>query len=142
MNVSTKKRREPVVSEAAIQEACCDILALDDWRRINTDLKHLRGMGVQEPGMADDLFVRYWAGLGVRGPGVADHSDLLAEAQVMWIEWKRKGGKAGDHQTAWHILERKRGALVLVAGEDFAASIEGFKAWYRGSGLMRKRIIS
>jgi len=37
-------------------------------------------------------------------------------------------------------LERKRGALTLIAGQDFPATIEGFKAWYIGSGLNRRTI--
>lgn len=121
------------ILEKDIQRACCEILALDSWRRVRTDMKQLRGMGVQEPGMADDLFIRY-------PPGVPMECRILAE--VLWVEWKKKGGKAADHQTAWHTLERKRGALTLIAGEDFPASIEGFRTWYKTSGLMRKRIIS
>ena len=125
-----KKLTDPKISEAHIQGACCDILALDGWRRVRTDMKQLRGMGVQEPGMADDLFIRY-----------RPLDDDLFNAQVMWIEWKKKGGKAADHQTAWHTLERKRGAWTLIAGKDFPASIDGFKSWYVQSGLMRNRIL-
>ena len=126
------------LSEAQIQEACATMLAYDGWRRVRTDMKQLRGMGVQEPGMADDLFIRYatmpqWAG---------EAPDFVALCEAMWIEWKSKRGKAGDHQRAWQTLERKRGALVLLAGEDVPASIEGFRDWYKASGLMRKRILS
>lgn len=126
-------RQPKPLSEAHIQETCSHLLALDDWRRVRMDMKQLRGMGVQEPGMADDLFIRYlftdpW-----------NTAEIRAHTEAMWIEWKSKRGKASDHQKAWHTLERKRGALVLVAGQDFFASIEGFKAWYKYSGLMRKR---
>jgi hypothetical protein len=53
------RRHIPVVSEAHIQETCSQFLAVDGWRRIRTDLKQLRGMGMQEKGMADDLYIRY-----------------------------------------------------------------------------------
>lgn len=32
--------------EKQVQQTCCEFLALDGWRRIRTDLGHLRGMGV------------------------------------------------------------------------------------------------
>jgi hypothetical protein len=131
-----------VEKEADIQEACTAILLLDDWRVIHTDLKHLRGLGVQEPGIADDLFIRYAGEFGF---------EARAMAEVLWCEWKRidpragrdgiRSTKASQKQKDWHTLERKRGALVLVAGVDFEASIEGFKSWYVNSGLMRNRIL-
>ena len=127
-----KQRKAAIEKEADIQKACTDLLLLDDWRVIHTDLKHLRGMGVQEPGIADDLFIRYCGG---------------SATQVMWIEWKRidpRGlrTKASQKQIAWHELERKRGALTLIAGFDFEPTTEGFKTFYQNSGLMRKRILS
>lgn len=110
--------------------------------------------GVGEVGMADDLFIRYWS--GYRKDAVRDIGgipDLLTEAQVLWIEWKRlmpsKRGKtwgratqAAIHQKAWHALERSRGALTWIGGEDFPASIEGFREHYKKSGLMRRNILS
>jgi hypothetical protein len=139
--------------EADIQEACSQMLELDGWRRIRTDLKHLRGMGVQEPGIADDLFIRYdhfdWFG------SIEEEKEMSVKvlSQVMWVEWKRidpragkdgiRSTKASQKQKDWHTLERKRGALVLVAGVDFPATIEGFRRWYaEESGLMRMRILS
>lgn len=137
----------PRVSEAQIEEACTQWLMLDGWLRvIKTDLKHLRGLGVQEPGMADRGYVRYGdGGFGhSRKPEAHDQRVnalfLASWVQVFWIEWKRKGGKAGAHQKAWHANERAIGALTLIAGEDFPASIEGFQAWYRASGLMRRSL--
>ncbi len=61
-------------------------------------------------------------------------------AEVLWIEWKKLGGKASQHQQDWHTLERKRGALVWLAGVDFPASVEGFLDHYRASGLNRRPI--
>jgi hypothetical protein len=62
-------------------------------------------------------------------------------AEVLWVEWKRtrrgKATKATAKQNDWHRDERSRGALTLIAGEDFPATIEGFQAWYRDSGLQR-----
>jgi hypothetical protein len=140
--------RRIVEKEADIQKACTDILLLDGWRVIHTDLKQLRGMGVQEPGIADDLFIRYIQNgdprLGVDPRGGQIYQPLC---ELAWIEWKRidpRGlrTKASSLQKDWHTLERKRGALVLVAGEDFPATIEGFRDYYKASGLMRKRILS
>src|ERR1039458_8093500 len=128
--------KRTVEKEADIQKACTEILLLDHWRVIHTDLKHLRGMGVQEPGIADDLFIRYMT--------LSTSKPLLAA--VMWIEWKRidprgRRTQASQKQIAWHELERKRGALTLIAGFDFEPTTEGFKTFYKNSGLMRKRIL-
>lgn len=131
--MSLKQLKNPgraKISEAHIQGTCRDFLALDGWRLVITDPPWMRGLAVAEPGICDDLYIRY-----------AQHSILAAAlAQVIWIEWKSKSGNAGEHQKAWHQAERARGALVWVAGEDFAKSIEEFQAFYRQSGLMRKRI--
>jgi hypothetical protein len=121
-----QERNVPRVTERQIQESCSEYLALDGWRRIKTDMPQLRGLGVQEKGMADDFYIRY-------NPGVVGRY-----AEVMAIEWKRKTGKSMAHQRAWHDLERARGALTLIAGIDFVASIEGFQEWYRASVLCRK----
>jgi hypothetical protein len=139
-----KRQAQPIVSEAQIQEACADLLALDDWRRIRTDLKRLRGMGVQEPGMADDLFIRYWTGCLNQ---IAMKPPFDSWTQVLWIEFKKldkrgKPTKASPKQIEWQALERKRGALVWQAGVDFPATIEGFRDHYKVSGLMRRKIIS
>lgn len=135
-----RKPKTPRVSEAQIEETCTQFLELDAWRCIKTDLKHLRGLGVQEPGMADRLYIRYHSKeLGLTVPGALE-TRKRCFADVMHIEWKCKGGKAALHQKAWHHRERARGALTLIAGEDFPASIEEFQAWYRESGLMRKRL--
>lgn len=114
------------VSEADIQRTCTDWLLLDGWRVIHTDLRHLRGMGVQERGMADDLFIRY--------------GDVLLLDETLWIEWKVKGGRAAVHQLAWHKAERARGAFTIIGGIDFHATIYHFMQWYRMSGLMRKNL--
>ena len=143
MSVSHHTGRGLPITEKMIQETCAELLEWDGWRRIRTDLKHLRGLGVQEKGIADDLFIRYHV------EAVRLHYRTVEETartEAMWIEFKRikptgKATKASKHQAGWHLLERKRGALVLVAGEDFSASIEGFKEWYRHSGLMRKEFL-
>jgi hypothetical protein len=144
------------MKEADIQGACCDLLALDGWRVVHTDLKHLRGMCVQEPGIADDLFIQYTPspyeihmdGVDPGHPRVIGwwKKGLECQALVMWIEWKRidpRGlrTKASREQIAWHTLERKRGALTLIAGQDFEPTVEGFKKWYIESGLMRNKIL-
>jgi hypothetical protein len=61
-------------------------------------------------------------------------------SEVMWIEFKSAKGKPSKHQTEWHTKERARGALTLIAGIDFPASVLGFVTYYRKSGLNRGRI--
>ncbi len=60
----------------------------------------------------------------------------------MWIEWKRerrrRATKPTEIQMLWHQAERARGAFTLIAGVDFPATIEGFRDWYRASGLQRR----
>jgi hypothetical protein len=86
--------------------------------------------------MADHLYLRYiFADVRERTTPLA-HS----AAHVMWIEWKSARGRAAPHQKTWHMAERARGALVVVAGQDFHKSVDGFIAWYRRSGLMRKSL--
>lgn len=131
------------LTERQIQEACSTLLALDGWRRVRTDLPRLRGLGVQEKGMADDLFLRY--------SQAHEPHPCSMYSQVIWIEWKRERGGTGKRalftkaekamiqQKAWHAAERARGALTLIAGEDFPANIDGFREWYNRSGLARLR---
>jgi hypothetical protein len=66
-------------------------------------------------------------------------------AEVMWLELKRidprgRRTKASQKQKEWHTLERKRGALTLIAGFDFEPTTEGFRTFYKNSGLMRNKI--
>jgi antitoxin (DNA-binding transcriptional repressor) of toxin-antitoxin stability system len=124
------------VSEAFIEGECTKILEEDDWRAWRTDpvSDHNRGKGFGELGMADHLYIRYTPMAAVREWRFV----ATAPAQVMWIEFKRPGEKPKKHQTLWHIKERARGALTLIAGEDFPASVEGFRQWYAGSGLARR----
>lgn len=131
------------LSEAHIQATCTDWLALDGWRCVRTDMPHLRGLGVSEPGMADNLYLRYDDGKVHPKFGKSIHAVHLPEAaysSVLWIEWKKRGGKTKTKQWDWHAKERSMGALTLIAGVDFPASIEGFCSWYAGSGLQLKRI--
>jgi hypothetical protein len=121
------------LSERHIQETCSEWLSFDGWRRIRTDPPWMRGLAVQEKGIADDLYIRY-------GKHEAHEWWNRAPADVLWIEWKKKGGNGAQHQLDWHQAERARGALTWIAGEDFPASIEGFQDWYRKSGLMRRNL--
>jgi hypothetical protein len=120
-------------TEAQIEKAISDLLELDGWRALKTDpvSDRARGKGFGELGMADHLYIRYnespmWVARG--------------SAQVLWIEHKRLKGVVADHQRTWHAAERARGALTLIAGQDFPATVEGFWGWYRASSLMRKDI--
>ncbi len=141
--MSAQLRKPPRLTEADIQRTCTDLLILDGWRALRTDpvSDRARGKGFGETGMADHLYLRY---LNRANPNVpvwgTNRRMYNPEAEVMWIEWKRKGSKAATHQKLWHGVERDRGALTLIAGEDFKASIDGFVAWYRASGLNRGRV--
>ena len=115
--------QKPVdVPEEVIEAECTKILEEDSWRALRTDpvSDRGRGKGFGELGMADHLYIRY-----------------LPQPEILWIEFKRPGEKAKKHQTQWHIRERARGALTLIAGEDFPASVVGFREWYDTSGLRR-----
>ena len=126
-------------SERQIQETCDGFLTLDGWRLIKTDLPHLRGLGVQEKGMPDRLYIRYLHDCeGIQCS--CDKHGATGRAEIMWCEWKKRGGKAAQHQKTWHYRERLCGALTLIAGEDFPASIEGFMDWYAKSGLQRRKV--
>lgn len=142
---TSKTTRTKPLSEKHIQETCSAFLALDGWRCIRTDLPHLRGLGVQERGMPDNLYIRYpnenpyqRVSGGYRG----DMPDYKPRpwAQVLWVEFKKRGGVTELHQKTWHATERGRGALVWVFGETFTASIEAFCKFYETSGLQRKKV--
>jgi hypothetical protein len=129
----------PKVSEAQIERTCTQFLELDGWRALKTDPVSRKewGKGFGEIGMADRLYIRY-ANLNY----VVGHPDRSHIADVMWIEWKRIRGtratKTSAKQDKWHRAERLRGALTLIAGVDFPASIEGFQELYRKTGLCRR----
>jgi hypothetical protein len=111
--------------ESLIEAECCHLLAEDNWRILKTNpvSDRGRGKGFGEPGMADTLALRY----GKQG----------AACEVMWLEWKAPGGRVRKHQAEWHMKERARGAMTAIAGVDFPASINGFRSWYRATGLAR-----
>lgn len=142
---NAKKRRERAplleLSEADIARTCSDLLQADGWRMLITDpvSNRERGKGFGESGMADRLYIRYHQTASERTQNQVGSCIL---ASLMWIEWKRirrgVATKATDHQRDWHAAERARGALTLIAGEDFPATIEGFAAWYKASGLQRR----
>ena len=127
------------LTEAQIESTCTEFLQLDGWRALKTDPVSRRewGKGFGEPGMADHLYVRYQ----VEAPELSLSRRF---AEVIWIEWKRiRAGrkastKATVNQQTWHQAERARGALTLIAGVDFPATIEGFTEWYKASGLNRR----
>lgn len=122
------KERESTLS-------CSKWLKGDGWRCIQTDCSFdpeipkgkRRASHCSIAGMADCLYLRY-------------DPVYWARAEAIWIEWKRFGGRPDPHQVDWHHRERKLHAVTLIAGIDFIATFEGFKVWYRQSGLMRKSL--
>ena len=130
----------PRILERDIERTCTDFLELDGWRSLKTDPVSRRewGKGFGEKGMADHLYIRYGRFNNATANPYRKPGAMAINAQVLWIEFKRRGGKAAAHQKAWHARERARGALTLILGEDCPASIEGFREFYMKSGLARR----
>ncbi len=139
--------------EAQIEEECTKLLEEDGWRSLRTDpvSDRGRGKGFGEVGMADHLFIRYetirycpTCGRNCHDYETCGQCHETPERKpwmsgVMWIEFKSAKGKPAKHQLEWHQKERARGAMTLIAGVDFPASVEGFKQFYRNSGLQRRK---
>lgn len=144
--------RAPRLREADIQTACVDFLALDGWRPLRTDpcSDRGRGKGFGEEGMADHLFLRAsyiphhlrWERLIKRGEAFPKASVFTANAaagEILWVEFKRpRTGRVAEHQHDWHLAERLRAFLTVVASIDFEPTYDGFVTWYRNSGLLRR----
>lgn len=129
-------RTPALLKERHIQETITQFLQLDGWRAFRTELtvQRERGRVVGERGQPDYLYVRY----GIRVVGFLYDPVVYAikppGAEVLWIEFKRRGENPRPDQLAWHEAERKRGALVLVVDD-----IDYFiKEWYPSSGLQRR----
>ncbi len=129
-----------LMPEWMIERECTSLLEQDGWRSLRTDpvSDRGRGKGFGEVGMADHLYFRWPESTPKFDPSM-DKPLWAAPCQVMWIEFKSAKGKPAKHQIEWHTKERARGALTLIAGVDFAASVEGFNEWYRHSGLQRRK---
>lgn len=134
-----KVRKPRAHPERDLEKACSDLLQYDGWRLLKTDpvSDRNRGKGFGEIGMADCLYIRYSRYLEDCGPNCVP---CCAPCEVIWIEYKAPGGKPSRDQRAWIASETARGALVWLAGANFPASVDGFLAHYRGSGLMRRKL--
>lgn len=126
--------------ERDIQGACEDLLQWDSWRifRLEQNWSERKVKSVGEAGAPDCLAIRYRPTFKAGSKTLISLWESVAE--VLFVEWKRPGGKSSQRQVDWHALERKRGALVWLAGETFPASVDGFLAHYRASGLNRRPI--
>ncbi len=125
-----------VVPESSLESAVATLMQLDGWRYFHTEYALTQGgRPVLEPNMPDAFFIRYLD--GKEGCGCPLPFGCCC-SHTIWVEFKRVGKKATGEQRLWHAAERKRGAIMLVAGVDFTADTEGFKVWYRASGLMRR----
>ncbi len=100
-----------LLSEADVVRQCIDWLEIHGWRCIRTGYGaiHRDGKAVEhygEEGMPDYLAIFY-----------TDHG---ASALVVWIEFKRPGGRGckkgtlSKLQRVWRDVERERGAIVLI----------------------------
>lgn len=129
--------------EWMIEAECTRILEQDGWRALRTDpvSDKSRGKGFGEVGMADHLYIRHgqWNHMFPDSVNLAKPY-AVAASETLWIEFKSAKGKPAKHQIDWHTKERARGALTLIAGVDFPASVEGFVEWYGKSGLKRAAI--
>ncbi len=130
-NQARKPRTHP---EADLQKACEDLLEYDGWRifRIEQNYSERKRKVVGEAGAPDGMYIRYYTG----GLPQAKRQDV----QLCWIEWKSPQGMPSNAQRAWIAQETARGALVLLAGADFPATVDGFLEYYRKSDLMRRKI--
>lgn len=135
--------------EAALERAVTEYLALDGWRSLKTDpvSDRSRAKGFGEVGMADMMFLRFQCDRCANEdcerclPAKRDlPGPWRAWTQVLMIEFKSPRGRLAAHQRAWHEAERARGAMTLIAGIDFRATLEGFAFWYGQSGLARRRL--
>lgn len=100
-----------LLSESDVQRQCIDWLEIHGWRCIRTGYGavHRNGKAVEhygEEGMPDFLAIFY--------------TDMGAAALVVWIEFKRPGGRGcrkgtlSALQRVWRDVERQRGAMVWV----------------------------
>ena len=109
--------------ELDLERAIRTLLEWHGWivRKMERNYSERKRKSVGELGMPDLLAIRY-----VRNSGAAE---------VLWIEVKRtfgqKATKAFVRQHEWHARERRRGAVTVIAGEDFEASVDGFVLWYK-----------
>lgn len=137
MPKTPKRGASPRISEAHIEQACTQILQIDGWRafKMEQNFSEKKQKSVGESGMPDRLYIRYWDYPPKRGGG-----------EILWIEWKRLDGKkatvTSQAQKDWILIERSRGALLWVAGEDFPSTIEGFREFYKTSGCMIHKILT
>ena len=119
--------RTPGLLESHVQRTVTELPELDGWRAIRTEHAIERHPGggfkrrVGEIGMPDYLYIRY-----------DSFQSFMRAGSIIWIEFKKPGEKLRPHQLAWHVAERKRGALVLVVDD-----INEFQSWYNISGLKR-----
>ncbi len=125
------------ILEKHIEQTSTQLLEADGWRslKMEQNFSERKRKLVGEAGMPDRLYIRY----GLAWGSLTERIFIPAwvSAQVLWIEWKRPKGKFSKNQEEWHRRERLLGALTMVAGVDFPASIEGFAHWYADSGLCR-----
>jgi len=142
MTLRLDRKQRLVVPESSLESAVATIMQLDGWRYFHTEWALTQGgRPVLEVDMADALFIRYLAGAKIETSLNTGCTLKAPCAEVLWCEFKRIGEEATGAQRLWHAAERKRGAMVIVAGIDFVATSEGYLAWYQSSGLQRRRIL-
>lgn len=112
------------LQERDIRKQGCDFLKAHGWRNVRTQFAFAPGsFSTGEPGMADDLFLRY---------------EVPCRAWVLWVEWKtptdrrRCMCRPGENklcrqcrQKQWARREEQLGATVL-----YVSNFEELALWY------------
>src|SRR5690349_5361847 len=120
------------LSEKDIQKTCEGYLEIDGWRifRMEQNFSERKLKIVGEAGMPDTLAIRYGVTPVLCGAvqrispvfsGEVEPSFPRQCAEVLFIEWKAARGRISREQKQWHVAERARGAMTLIAGLDFEA---------------------
>lgn len=129
---ATRGTRKDETLEAEIEAGCVAFMGQDGWSALKTDPCSDRGRakGFGVIGMADFQFARPL-------PYAIDGNSYACD--FLRVEFKRRQGRVGEHQLAWHNEERRLGFRTWIAKVDFAPTLEAYREHYAASGLMRRR---
>ncbi len=123
--------------EAPIQAECIQLLIEDGWWPLRTDpvSDRKRGTGFGAIGFADYTVFR-----PMRVTQLVPLQKMPAgcACEVLFLEFKSPKGSPSKEQLKWHRNQRAMGFATFIAGVDFPPSVQGFKEFYRASGLARR----
>jgi|SRR5262245_7583625 len=111
------------LAERDVTRQVRDFLGYRGWRAVRMQRTVVPGaFQAGEAGMADFLFLYY---LDQKIPVGDWEPSNEGFALAVWVEFKRRGAKAAEHQKAWIERERIRGGTVVVV-DDY----DKFVDWY------------